>query len=221
MAHAIEEALDAAAATGGLVDPTLADALVAAGYDRDFDSLPEVRAAVEPARVPSLGALSLRGRMLLRVEPVLLDLNGVVKSKTVDDALRLVGRGWIAAGGDVAATTPVSVGLPGGGAVTLDAGGLATSSIAKRSWIAGNERCHHLIDPASGLPARTPWRDVTVAADSCVAADVAAKAALLLGAAGPSWLDRRGLAGRFVAADGRVVVNEHWQQAVPGPALAA
>jgi FAD:protein FMN transferase len=214
-------ALDAARATGGLVTPTVGGALIAAGYDRDFDSLPKVGEAVEPARVPSLGTLSLRGRMLLRVEPVLLDLNGVVKSKTVDDALSLVGRGWIAAGGHIATTTPVSVGLPGGGAVTLDAGGLATSSVAKRSWIAGGERRHHLIDPATGLPARTPWRDVTVAADSCVAADVAAKAALLLGFAGPSWLDRRGLAGRFVATDGRVVLNEHWQQAVPGPALAA
>jgi thiamine biosynthesis lipoprotein len=153
--------------------------------------------------------------MLLRSEPVVLDLNGVVKSRTVDDALKLSGCGWIAAGGDVATTVPLSVGLPGGGSVTLEQGGLATSSVAKRAWIAGGERRHHLIDPATGRPAQTPWRDVTVAADSCVAADVAAKAALLLGHAGPSWLDRRGLAARFVRADGRIVVNEHWQQAVP------
>jgi thiamine biosynthesis lipoprotein len=56
----------------------------------------------------------------------------------------------------------------------------------------------------------SPWRWVTVAADSCVAADVAAKAALLLGAAGPSWLDRRGLAGRFVDPDGAVTTNVAW-----------
>ena len=35
----VERALTAAAATGGLVDPTLAGALAAAGYDRDFDEL--------------------------------------------------------------------------------------------------------------------------------------------------------------------------------------
>ena len=35
----VERALVAAAATRGLVDPTLAGALAAAGYDRDFDEL--------------------------------------------------------------------------------------------------------------------------------------------------------------------------------------
>jgi thiamine biosynthesis lipoprotein len=74
---------------------------------------------------------------------------------------------------------------------------------------------HHLIDPSTGAPSRTPWRDVTVAAASCLAADVAAKAALLLGPAGPSWLDRRGLAGRFVDNRGVVSVNESWRSAVP------
>ena len=44
---------------------------------------------------------------------------------------------------------------------------------------------------------------------------MAAKAALLLGPAGPSWLDRRGLAGRFVAEDGTVTVNEAWWSHVP------
>ena len=60
-----------------------------------------------------------------------------------------------------------------------------------------------------------PWRDVTVAAQHCVAADVAAKAALLLGAAGPSWLDRRGLAGRFVDGRGAVQLNETLARAPP------
>ena len=69
--------------------------------------------------------------------------------------------------------------------------------------------------------ARTPWRDVTVAAQNCVAADVAAKAALLMGQAGPSWLDRRGLAGRFVDSRGAVHVNESWRRAAsPEYALA-
>jgi thiamine biosynthesis lipoprotein len=68
-----------------------------------------------------------------------------------------------------------------------------------------------LIDPATGEPARTPWRDVTVAAENCVAADVAAKAALLLGPAGPSWLDRRNLPGRFVTHGGAVHLNETWR----------
>jgi thiamine biosynthesis lipoprotein len=102
--------------------------------------------------------------------------------------------------------------------VTLQRGGLATSSVAKRSW---GDGLHHLIDPATGAPFDGPWRDVTVAAESCLSADVYAKAALLLGSAGPSWLDRRGLAGRFVAHDGTVTANETWQQLAPATALAA
>jgi thiamine biosynthesis lipoprotein len=210
-------AIGAARATGGLVTPAVGGALLAAGYDRDFADLPLDGEPVEPARVPSLDAISVRGRMLLRSAPVVLDLNGVVKSRTVDDALALLGAGWVSAGGDIATCTPVVVGLPGGDTVTLQDGGLATSSTARRSWQRGGERQHHLIDPATGRPARTPWRDVTVAAKNCVAADVAAKAALLLGQAGPSWLDRRGLAGRFVDAGGAVHVNESWRQATPRP----
>jgi FAD:protein FMN transferase len=208
-------ALDAARATGGLVTPAVGGALIAAGYDRDFALLTPGSGEVAPARVPALGAISLRGRALLRSEPVVLDLNGVVKRKTIDDALALVGRGWVSAGGDIATTGPVEVGLPGGDAIVLERGGLATSSVSKRAWCRAGVPQHHLIDPAAGCPVRTPWRDVTVAAQACVIADVAAKAALLLGPAGPSWLDRRGLPGRFVGLDGTVLVNQAWLNLVP------
>jgi len=87
-------ALDAARATGGLVTPAAGGALIAAGYDRDFLRLPLDGVAVEPARVPSFQSLTLRGVALLRTEPVILDLNGVVKGQTVDDALELLGNGW-------------------------------------------------------------------------------------------------------------------------------
>ena len=204
-------AIDAARATGGLVTPAAGGAILAAGYVRDFDSLPREVVAAGSARVPTLDSISLLGRFLLRTEDVLIDLNGVVKGKTVDDALAVLGRGWVSAGGDLATNIPVVVGLPGGDCITVHGGGLATSSIGKRSWPGG----HHLIDPATGAPSRTPWRDVTVAASSCLAADVAAKAALLLGPAGPSWLDRRGLPGRFVSQNGAVGVNETWLQLVP------
>ena len=208
-------ALDAARATGGLVTPAAGGALIATGYDRDFRCLPLDGVAVEPVRVPSFQSVTLRGAALLRTEPVILDLNGVVKGQTVDDALELLGHGWVSAGGDIATTVPLVVGLPGGDAITLERGGLATSSSAKRAWRRGGVRQHHLIDPATGLPSSSPWSDVTVAAQSCYIADVAAKAALLLGPAGPSWLDRRRLAGRFVDHAGHVTVSERWLQAVP------
>jgi FAD:protein FMN transferase len=207
--------IDAARATGGLVSPCIGGALIAAGYDRDFSLLPSDVGTVVPAVVPPLTTLSLRGRVLLRVEPVTLDLNGVVKGRTVDDALALTGRGWVSAGGDIAAAEPVVVGLPAGGSVTLHGGGLATSSVAKRSWLAGGTQQNHLIDPRTSRPTTSQWLHVTVAGPSCYVADVAAKAALLLGVAGPRWLDDRGLAGRFVGHDGKIVLSRAWQLRVP------
>lgn len=209
-------ALDAARATGGLVTPTVGGAVVNAGYDRDFATHPSSEVAVVPVRVPPASCVRLfGGDVLLRSDEVMLDLNGVVKGKTVDDALAVLGSSWVSAGGDIATTVRLDVGLPGGDMITLDRGGLATSSIAGRAWNGG----HHLIDPATGLPSKTPWRDVTVAAQRCVIADVAAKAALLLAEAGPSWLDRRGLPGRFVDRDGRMRVNETWRRLAPTRSL--
>ncbi len=215
LASMLSLALDAAHATGGLVTPAVGGAILAAGYDRDFALLSPDSTPVEPAAVPPLESMVLRGRILLRVEPLILDLNGVVKGRTVDDALALVGEGWVSAGGDLATTFPIVVGLPGGQTVTLDRGGLATSSVAQRSWLRGGRLQHHLIDPASGLPSQVRWRDVTVAAPTCLAADVAAKAALLLGDDGPAWLDERRLAGRFVDRDGAVTTNAGWSGSVP------
>jgi FAD:protein FMN transferase len=210
----LRQALRAARATGGLVTPAVGAAVVAAGYDTDFDRLRVDGPPVRPVRVPSTQALSLRGPLLVRAEPIELDLNCVVKGATVDDALALIGGGFVAAGGDLATSAPLVVGLPGGDVVTVNGGGLATSSVTNRRWRRGGVEQHHLIDPDTGAPARVPWLQVTVAAGSCLAADVAAKAALLLGSAGPSWLDRRALPGRFVDVEGDVHVNENWRQLV-------
>jgi thiamine biosynthesis lipoprotein len=215
-AEMLDLALQAADATERRVTPAVGAAVEAAGYDLDFSLLPADRAPAEPTAVPDLDAIALRGRVLLRTTPVVLDLNGVVKGKTVDDALRLEGDGWVSAGGDIATNVPVEVGLTAGGTVLLRDGGLATSSVGVRTWKRGGLQQHHLIDPATGRPARTPWRDVTVAAQNCVAADVAAKAALLWGSGGPAWLDRHRLPGRFVDGRGAVHLNRTWREAVPG-----
>jgi thiamine biosynthesis lipoprotein len=207
-------ALDAARATDGLVDPTLGSAIEAAGYDRDFDLLGREDL---PTGVPAPGcwrAVRLTGRLLSRPPGTALDLNGVVKSLCVDEALALVrGPACVSAGGDVATRGPVEVELPGGGWIRLLDGGLATSGTTYRTWTRGGELQHHLLDPRSGRPARSRWGEVTVAAGSCLAADVAAKAAFLLSDDGPAWLDERELPGRFTAS-GEVVLNRAWQRGV-------
>jgi thiamine biosynthesis lipoprotein ApbE len=58
--------------------------------------------------------------------------------------------------------------------------------------------------------------EVSVCARTCLQADVAAKTALLLGYAGPEWLDRHGLPGRLRAESGEIVRTATWPgQSVP------
>jgi FAD:protein FMN transferase len=208
--RALRVALDIAAATDGLVDPTLGIALEHAGYDRDFAALPPDGRLGDPA--PSrLGEVRLDGRILRRPPGLLLDLNGVVKALAVDEAVgTLTGQGFVSAGGDLAANGPVDVGLPGGGSVRLVRGGLATSGVVTRHWRRGGTVQHHLIDPRTGRPSRSRWQTVTVCGAACLDADAAAKAAFLLDADGPAWLEARGLPGRLVDASGDVVETAHW-----------
>ena len=98
--------------------------------------------------------------------------------------------------------------LPQGDTVTLESGALATSGVTTRSWDREDGvRQHHLIDPATGAPADVPWESVTVCAATCLAADVAAKTAFLLGNDGPAWIERRGLQGRFLSDEGIVLAG--------------
>lgn len=216
-AELLELALAAAIETAGLVDPTLGAALVAAGYDRDFDELRDDGRAPERGPCGCWTSVRLVGGRLLVPAGVQLDLNGVVKGRTVDDALALLdGDGFVSAGGDLATRGGVDVAIPAGGAVRLARGGLATSGRDRRRWSRAGTRQHHLIDPRTGTPSESPWLQVTVCASSCLGADIAAKAAFLLGDEGPAWLDRRGLAGRFVDESGGGVATRAWSGAVAG-----
>jgi thiamine biosynthesis lipoprotein len=214
-------ALDAAVHTGGAVDPTLGEAIEAAGYDRDFASL-EPRP--EPARPGAGGrwhAIRVRGQILSRPPGLQLDLNGVVKGRTVDDGLALIeGDGFVSAGGDYAGRGSRAVSLPGGQAVQVTSGALATSGRSRRRWLRAGVWQDHLIDPRTGSPAISPWVEVTVAAATCLQADVAAKAAYLLGAEGPRWLDDRGMAGRFLGPRDLIVLNDIWRRSLGEQAAA-
>jgi thiamine biosynthesis lipoprotein len=105
-ASTLATALDVAAETDGLVDPTLC------------------------GRWP---AVVVGGRMLSRPPGLTLDLNGVVKALAVDEAAAaLEGPGFVSVGGDLAVRGPVDVALPAGGAIRVVSGGLATSGTCTR-----------------------------------------------------------------------------------------
>jgi thiamine biosynthesis lipoprotein len=94
--------------------------------------------------------------------------------------------------------------------VAITAGGLATSGTTRRRWRTGGVFRHHIVDPRTGGCAPEVWRTVSVAAASCVDANTASTAAIVLGADAPRWLASRGLPARLVAADGGVRAVAGW-----------
>jgi thiamine biosynthesis lipoprotein len=214
-AELLQMSLSAARATEGLFDPTVLPALLAAGYDRDFDELvastPLVR--TPPATPTRWRDVVLEGRLLFLPKGAALDFGGIAKGWAADLAADSVeSLGWILidAAGDLRLTgqptepVPIGVADPAAPGVEIlqlevEGGALATSSVAGRTWGVG---LHHLIDPRTSLPACTDVVQSTVWAPTCAEAEVLAKWALL---SGPSVLPMTPAA--LVLTDGRVLTS--------------
>ncbi len=69
---------------------------------------------------------------------------------------------------------------------------VTTSSRGYRRWQRGGIEQHHLIDPRTGIPAKTDVHAATVVAPNMLLAETAAKVALILGStAGMEWIEAR------------------------------
>jgi thiamine biosynthesis lipoprotein len=222
-------ALRAAQATAGVYDPAMLDQLVKIGYDRTFDKLPAVD--FDPI-IPGEPGGRWRG---IKVNPIYrevtlptgarLDFGGIAKGMAVDAALDRLRQSGISpamvnAGGDLAVTgLPPSddtwlIAVPGRErywSLPLHHGAIATSGIAQRHWRQGNTLRHHLLDPRTGLSAQSDLWSVTVVADRCEQAEVAAKVAFILGSRqGAEFLQKHRIAGLLVRKDGTWETVEPW-----------
>lgn len=235
---ALTAAIWAAKATDGRVDPTVGGALKAIGYDTDFSAVAASGEPLEmrAARVAGWTAIELdvRGGRVRLADGAELDLGSTAKALAADRAAALaVARGDAAGvlvnlGGDIAVGGPApndgwavlaaedhrepTIALPPrtGEVIVITSGGLATSSSQVRRWTRGGVEYHHIIDPATGLPAQGPWRTATVAAATCLEANTAATAAIVMGASAADWLERRGLPARLVKRDGSILRLPGW-----------
>ena len=235
--RALRVALEAARMSDGLVDPTLGANMRAAGYDRTFAlvrardrwhlSRPAPRAAWTQIELDD-------DRRAVRVPAgTELDLGATAKALAADDAARAIytetGAGaLVSLGGDISVDGPPPAGgwavliaddhaaplTSDGPTVAVSAGGLATSGTSVRRWPTDAGDAHHILDPRTGAPARTIWRTVTVAAASCVDANVAATTAIVLGEDALAWLGERGLPSRAVHLNGSVHVAGGWPEEV-------
>jgi thiamine biosynthesis lipoprotein len=245
--EAVQEALRAARLTHGDVDPTVGEALIAYGF---FDE-----SEPQGAR-PGMSLRLLRGYEAVLVDRaagtvavpagVRLDLGATAKALAADRAAAAAsaetGCGvLVSLSGDlsirgepppegwrVRVTDDHRAELTAPGQwIELRAGGVATSSTTIRRRERDGGATHHLIDPATGRPADVHFRTVSVAAASCLDANIASTAAIIRGDRAVDWLQSEQLPSRCVRADGTVLHVAGWSAAGeelplarPGRALA-
>jgi thiamine biosynthesis lipoprotein len=218
MAAFLQAAIDASAATDGLVDCTMLDAIENAGYRQDRFrgtlALP-LALAMAPPREPAAGDPAARWKQV-QVDPdagvverpvgMRFDGGGLVKGLAADIvASRLAGHpgfavdceGDVRVGGTERVVRMLEVPSPFGGAVihefAVSDGALATSSIAKRSWFESMRPTHHVLNPMTGKPAFTGVVQASALASTAVEGEALAKAAVLSGPGGAeSWLPHGG-----------------------------
>src|SRR6266852_3713742 len=234
LATAIDAAQRAARVTDGAVDPTIGHAIRVAGYDDDFSRIAAQDGPINLRawRVPGWQAIRFdrRSRTVLLPPGVELDLGSTGKALAADlaarAALAAAGAGGVlvSLGGDIAtAGTPPAGGWRihvaedsrdkpdgDGEVICLPAGGVATSSTTVRRWRRGTAVLHHIIDPQTSLPTTGPFRTVTVAAATCLDANIASTAAIVRGETAIEWLMRRNLPARLVENDGTIHYIGRW-----------
>jgi thiamine biosynthesis lipoprotein len=224
---AVREAVRAARLTGGAVDPTVGQALIAHGINPPMNDRPVRIEAVPGYEVIGLDDAEHRIRVAVGVR---LDLGATAKALAADMA---------AVAASSAAGCGVLVGLCGdisvageppadgwtvrvtddhrhveqvGQTVAIRSGGLATSSVTVRRTARMGDAVHHLIDPATGQPAGGPWRTVSVTAQCCADANTASTAAIVMGESAPEWLEEHTFPARLVGHDGSVHYTAGWPQ---------
>lgn len=227
--------------SGGSYDPTVLPALVAAGYDRSFaDPACGVHrgdAAAAGVPAPGAAAIALDARLRTVGLPagVQLDPGGIGKGMAADMVVaELLAAGAQGAcvnlGGDirVGGRAPTAHGwvlglddpLTTGGVVPvrLHDEAMVTSTRRIRRWVRGGRSFHHLIDPRTGLPARSALHTATVVAPQAWWAEVLAKVALV--APEPQavrTLDRARVAALLADEEGRALELGSWTARIVGP----
>ncbi|TWE09259.1 FAD:protein FMN transferase [Rudaeicoccus suwonensis] len=234
----LRDALWAAEATGGLVDPTLGQAMALAGYDtdlavvqaRDTQTPPATAVAHRAPQIPtspsSLHDLvidPMAGTVTIAAGTV-LDLGATAKAAMADRiagelAARWPGGFLVDLGGDIAVAGPPPAGgwvistpetADGEDRLCITTQGVATSGTDRRRWLVDSEERHHLLDPRTGRAIRHTWRQVTCVGASALQANAASTAACVLSEAAVEWLSSRGIPARLVADDGTVTYTPRW-----------
>ncbi|MFJ6534318.1 FAD:protein FMN transferase [Microbacterium sp. NPDC091662] len=169
------------AATGGAVNPLVADSLDALGYDAEYSLV-----AGDPVRAPEAWEqdVSWTDADVTASAPVLIDVGALGKGRLVDLVMavlaRVPGDLVVDAGGDMRLRgAGVRIGLEHPydpakaiGVVEVHDQALCASAINRRAWGSG---LHHVLDARTGMPVRT-WAATWAWAPDAMTADAVATA---------------------------------------------
>lgn len=223
--------------SGGLVTPTVLDAIVDAGYTRSFDELSREQFGMMPHSEPhplSMIVADPKNKTITLPKGIRLDFGGVAKGwaahQTVE-CLRKFGPCLMNAGGDIAVSGPqldgstwqIGVSDPFQAGSDFDTllvkqGGVTSSGKDRRNWKRNGVLHHHIINPNTGSPVDTDILRVTVVAPTVMEAEAAAKTAFILGKErGMTWLEAQpSFAGLMALDSGEVFITSSMPEYLQG-----
>ncbi len=227
----VQRALFWAQRTQGAFDPTvgpLVDLWDITGKNPRVPSQEDIDKARELIDYRSINLEELESAIALPRSGQSLDLGAIAKGFAADELRRHaqslgVQRGLIDLGGNIL----VFGSRPGGGQwrvgiqdperrrgeilglVTLPQGSVVTSGAYERFFMEEGQRYHHLLDPATGWPARSGLKSVTVVSQSSADGDALSTALFVLGCQKAMELveSLEGVEALFVTDDNEVICS--------------
>ncbi len=223
----LSRALELCDSTGGALDVTIYPVVRAWGFTTDQFRVPgaeELSALLE--RV-DYRQVALDGSTLTLPEGVELDLGAVAKGYTGDCVAALlraegVESALLELGGNIQAVGAKPGGSPWRVAVTDPNGGgfagvvevvdkaVVTSGGYERYFEQDGETYWHIIDPATGRPARSGLLSVTIIAEEGIKCDALSTALFVMGPekAADYWRENGGFDCILLSDDGRIILTE-------------
>lgn len=227
--------------TEGIIDPTIGNALISAGYNRSFELLPRIENSyIKTHRIYKQYTfadilIDVDKKLVNLPTGMLLDFGGIGKGYLLDlispMADEISTNYWISFGGDISFSGKNSscetwqVGVQNPYALDSDIAiinvplgrwSVATSGVTKRMGEFAGKHWHHLIDPRSQKPAETDLSSVTVVAQTSLEADVLAKYILIKGSLeGMDFAEKKNnLFALAVTKEGRVLMTKEMERLV-------
>ncbi len=203
LAKIFEVAMEVQKASGGSFDPTVAAVVELWNFSGE-GRIPEEAEIAEKLSWVGGELLSFEGKNTVKksADGVKADLGGAAKGYAGDEAIRIlkeynVSGAVVDLGGNITCMgeNPKTenkkwrIGLqkpfsPTGeidGVVELSEGAVVTSGTYQRYFEKDGKKYHHIIDPKTGYPSKSPFSSVTVVAKNGLTADCLATACFVLG----------------------------------------